>query len=318
MATMRDAMAAYLDEERREARLDALARAAGAAVVDLGASHEGRAIRAAVVPCTGDADAPSVVVNGTLHGVEWIGGLCALGVLEAIADPDHPLRQRAHVVVVPCLNPDGAAKTERARGADTLKALRTNANGVDLNRNFPRPNREERDEWAPSRMPLAVSGSTDSSRATYRGPRPFSEPEARVVDALLAAKRPHAVVSFHSFMGTLIPPKVTTWREARAYRRLCWAFRGGQRRFFAPTVMFAPVDVFTGELEDHAHHVHGAWSLTVEAFPLWRSLAQHLTAPSLFARFNPRDPVPVVDDAVGGTVAFLLAALQTPHPKRES
>ncbi len=49
------------------------------------------------------------------------------------------LRERAVVVVVPCSNSDGAARTELQRGRRTLKELRCNAHGVDLNRNFPLP-----------------------------------------------------------------------------------------------------------------------------------------------------------------------------------
>lgn len=310
-----EAMAAYLDEQARERRLDDVAARVGARVDVVGHSLEGRPIRAAVLTASSPS-ALTVFVNANLHGVEWIGGLCALAVLQALSEPGGAaLRDRATVVVAPCLNPDGFMKTERSRGHDTLKALRTNAAGVDLNRNFPRPDRNEREVWAPSRLPLAVSGSSDPRRATWRGPHPFSEPESRVVDDVLARYRPHAVLSFHSFMGTLIPPKVTTWREARAYRRLARAFRRGQPHHLHPTFMFAPGDVFTGELEDHAHHVHGAWALTVEVFPLWRTFRQHLVAPSLFARFNPRDPARIVDDAVGGGLAFLMAALDEPRPQ---
>ncbi|HEY1100180.1 MAG TPA: M14 family metallopeptidase [Myxococcota bacterium] len=322
--------AGYLDENARDDRLRQLSSQLGGEVVSFGTSVEGRALSAAVIPAT-TAAAPTVFINGNLHGVEWIGGLCALGVLEALGTPRGQwLRERARVVVAPCLNPDGFAATARSLSSPpsswssasttkqqgTLKDLRTNKNGVDLNRNFPRPNRDERHggPWADQAALLAVSGSSDPRRATWRGTAPLSEPEARAVDGLLSRYAPHVVISFHSFMGTLIPPKVTTWRDASTYRRLCRAWRRGQPHRFAPTFMFAPVDVFTGELEDHAHHVHGAWALTVEVFPLWRTFAQHLVAPSLFARFNPRDPAITVDDAVGGCLACVAAALDTPRP----
>ncbi len=306
----------YLGEEAREARLDELCDRAGGRVVELGRSVWDRPIRAAVVDSHAGADAPVVFVNGNIHGVEWIAGLCALGVLEALAgDRGRALREVATVVVAPCLNPDGFKKTEDSGGDGALKALRTNANGVDLNRNFARPDRDDGVAWSTSKLPLAMSGSIDPARATYRGASPFSEPESRAVSAFLDEKKPRALVSFHSFMGTLIPPKVQTWREARTYRRLCWAYRRGQTRYVAPTFMLAPVDVFTGELEDHAHHVHGCWSLTVEVFPLWRSLVATHDRPTLFSRFNPAHPDHVVDDAVGGALAYLEAALRAPPPR---
>ncbi len=295
----------------REARLDDSARAAGGSIVEFGRSVEDRPLRAAVIPSSSSGSSggtPTVLVNANLHGVEWIGAQCALALLEALAgDRGAALRARAHVVVAPCLNPDGAARTEELRGHGTLKQVRCNKNGVDLNRNFPLPH-------GAKPFFLAATGASSSSEPTYRGTAPFSEPEARAVDALAREHRFHAAASFHSFMGTLIPPKVTSSSDARTYRRLCRAWRRGQSTHQAITFMCAPLDVFTGELEDHLHHVHGTLSLTVEVFPIWSSLAQHLWAPSIFQRFNPRDPAAVVDDAVGGCLSYLLAALDTARP----
>ncbi len=294
--------------DEREARLERAAATAGANVVEFGRSVEDRPLRAAVVPSSSSSSVPSVLVDANLHGIEWIGAQCALGILDALAGPQgRALRERAVVVVAPCLNPDGAARTERQRGHGTLKELRTNAHGVDLNRNFPLPHGAQP-------FFLTATGSADPAAATYRGTAAFSEPETRAVEALAEQHHFHAVLSFHSFMGTLIPPKVTSSSEAAVYRSLCRTFRKGQTHWFAPTFMCAPLDVFTGELEDHLHHVHHAWSLTVEVFPFWRSLAQHLWAPSIFQRFNPQDPGVAVDDAVAGGLACLLAALDRPRP----
>lgn len=288
--------------------LDDLAEDVGASVVEFGHSVDDRPLRAAVVPCTGGADAPTVLVNANLHGVEFVGAACALGVLKALGNQKGAkLRRRAHVVVAPVLNPDGHARTRLQNGVGTIKQLRGNANGVDLNRNFPRPQDAPPAFWA-------SAGSGDPASPTYRGTAAFSEPETRAVDALAQQHKFHAVISFHSFMGTLIPPKVTTSTDAANYRMLCRAYRRGQTHFFSPTFMCAPLDVFTGELEDHLHHIHGAWALTVEVFPIWRTLAQHLRAPSLFERFNPDDPRVYVDDAVAGCLAFFDSALDLPRP----
>lgn len=73
----------------------------------------------------------------------------------------------ADLWVVPQYNRDGL-----------LRHRRSNAHGVDLNRNFPR-------NWK------RVAGSHDS------GPRPASEPETRAVMAFLRAIGPAAVISFH-------------------------------------------------------------------------------------------------------------------------
>jgi hypothetical protein len=308
----------YGDAFAREDALDRGAEAAGGVVVEFGRSVDDRPLRAAVVPSSSSQPAsslPTLFVNGNIHGVEWIGARCAQGVLAALgSNRGAALRKRAHVVVAPCLNPDGAFRTQLQRGRGTLHELRGNAHGVDLNRNFPLPGSPgSRRRWSVLSL-LGSTGSPDPSSPTYRGVAPFSEPEPRAVEALAARHQFHAVVSFHSFMGTLIPPKVTSSSEAATYRRLCRAWRRGQTHFCSPTVMCAPLDGFIGELEDHLHHVHRAWSLTVEVFPLWRTFGRHPLAPSIFARFNPDDPGPCVDDAVGGCLAFADAALDAPRP----
>jgi protein MpaA len=57
-----------------------------------------------------------------------------------------------------------------------------NARGVDLNRNFPM-------RWAPS-----------APGRTFGGPFPLSEPESRLLLALIDRERPALIVSFHADM----------------------------------------------------------------------------------------------------------------------
>lgn len=315
-STVDDALLPYPGEAAREAELDTWCERAGGTVVELGHSVEGRAIRAARVPSKA-ADAPRVLVNANIHGPEWIGARVALGVLRALAVGDaERLREVAEVVVVPCVNVDGYARTEARRGRGSLRELRTNANGVDLNRNFPLP-RVPLTLWARSvSARLAGSGSADPRRATYRGPAPLSEPEARALDAFCERERFVACASLHSFMGACIPPCLSTSAEARAYATLVKAFARAQPCTRYPRLAGRLVDVTTGELEDRLHHDFGCWAMTIECFTLAASLRQHLRAPSLFWRFNPREPEAVVHNDVPGVIAFLLAALTMPHPRR--
>jgi hypothetical protein len=305
----------YPGSDERERELEDLAAKAGGAVLVVGTSVEGRPIRAARVPST-TAGAPSVLVNANIHGPEWIGSRVAMAVLRAIAEGAcDDLRARANVVVIPCINVDGFARTEARSGRGTLKELRTNANGVDLNRNFPTP--ELPTTWIARNISsrFTGSGSSDPRRATYRGEAPLSEPEAAALDAFCARERFAACLSLHSFMGTCIPPCVTTSTEARAYRSLARVVRHAQPRTRYRRLAWATFDVFTGELEDRLHHATGTWAMTIECFSVMQSVAQHLRAPSLFWRFNPRDPAPVVENDVPGVLAFLRAALDMPHPR---
>ena len=126
----------------------------------LGRSVDGRPIRAVEL---GDRRLPTaLLVVGCIHGNEPAGrGIARL--LEA--DPP----ARAHVWVIEDLNPDGVAA-----------GTRQNAQGVDLNRNFP---------WGWRPLPRAGG--------QYSGPRPLYAPEARIAERLILRARPRATVWFH-------------------------------------------------------------------------------------------------------------------------
>ena len=279
-----------------------------------GASHFAMHLEAAV-----GAEPRRVLVHANIHGPEWIASRVAMGVLERLArgnEDAQQLRARAEIWVLPCINVDGFARVERQRGMGTLKELRTNSHGVDLNRNFPVPTAPL--PWLARHVSarFAGSGSSDPRRATYRGTEPLCEPEARAVAELCRQQSFVASAGLHSFMGTCIPPCVTTSEEARAYRGLARALRRGQAGARYWTLASRALDVFTGELEDYLHHELACWAMTIECFSLGQSIAQHVRAPSLFWRFNPHDSARVVDNDAPGVIAFLSAALDVPHPRR--
>jgi beta-lactamase class A len=129
-------------------------------VVTVGRSVRGRPITARVL---GPGDARrKILLVGCIHGNECAGR----AILSAVA------RRRVWAGVqlwlVGEMNPDGTA-------ADT----RQNADGVDLNRNFPY-------QWQP------VSDPT-----YYSGPRPASEPETRAAMRLIQRIRPAVTIWYH-------------------------------------------------------------------------------------------------------------------------
>lgn len=299
-------LGSYLDPDDREARLDSLAKRAGVEPETLGVSTGGRPIRAVKLPCEKEPEA-AVLLCGNIHGVELIASHCALAFLEALLEGRFPeVRTRLDVFVLPCINPDGYARTWQQAGVGELKELRANGNGVDLNRNFPKPKEEK--------APIDFGGSDDPDNAFYRGTHPFSEPETAAVERLLAREKLLASVSLHSFMGTVIPPRVLTKEHFAGYKRLAAAFARGQRRRRYRRLASRLFDVFTGEMEDHQHHVHGTWAVCVEIFPVLASFRQHLKAPSLFWRFNPRDPDEWIENDLGGLASYYLEALDLGPP----
>lgn len=296
-------MSPYPDPEARDAELAAVCARVGAELVPFGASVEGRTLAAARIARPG---APRVVVGATIHGVEWIANRVAVGFLRSL--PGSALAERAEIWVIPCINPDGYARTWAQRGEGRVGELRTNARGVDLNRNFPLP-------WGarPSRIPFA--GSSRRGTATWRGEAPLSEPETRSLVALLGRIDAHAGANLHAFMGTVIPPRVLHAEDRAVYARLAAAFAKGQRHARYPRLA-SRLDVFTGEQEDWQHHAMGTWAVCVETFPVLASVRQHIRAPSTFWRFNPREPDPWVLSDVAGLHALLGAALEVPRVPR--
>jgi protein MpaA len=105
----------------------------------------------------------TTLVLGSMHGDERAG----TRVVRRLRNL--PLPAGVDLWLVPTMNPDGAAT-----------GVRTNAHGVDLNRNFPR-------FWR----------SAGAGTATWSGPSPGSEPETRAVRALLRSVGARTVLSFH-------------------------------------------------------------------------------------------------------------------------
>ncbi len=302
----------YPSPEARDSELRARVERLKGDVRVYGHSVQGRPLLVGrVLREGGDAGAGQrVLVAANIHGPEYISSQVALGLLAALAEGAaavQALRRQAEIWVAPCLNPDAYARVWERGGVGALRALRPNARGVDLNRNFPLPTGRVR-----RRLPGA--GSTRPGAATYVGEAPLSEPESAALAALCAEASFHAATSGHSFMGRLIPAHVEDRPAYATYRGLCRAFAAAQPRARYGRLASRRFDTFTGELEDFLHHHHRTWAICVETFPWSASFRQHLRAPSLFWRFNPRDPAPWVENDVLGLAGCLAAALARPRP----
>jgi murein peptide amidase A len=128
--------------------------------VVVGRSLRGRAIVARVL---GPDSAPrKILVVGCIHGNECAGR----AILTALAR--EPVPAGVQLWLVGSMNPDGEAANARQ-----------NADGVDLNRNFPY-------QWQPG------GGET-----YYAGPHPLSEPESRTAVRLIRRLRPAVTIWYH-------------------------------------------------------------------------------------------------------------------------
>lgn len=136
--------------------------------VTLGKTVRGRDITAMIY----GSGAKRVLVLGGIHGDEQNTTVIARSL--AVNINAETLPSNLTVVIVPDVNPDGL-----------MVATRVNANGVDINRNFP--SKTWRSEYVEQRH--------------YPGVKPSSEPETRAVLSLLEQYPPHLVVTLHAALG---------------------------------------------------------------------------------------------------------------------
>ena len=131
-------------------------------VFTIGYSVRHRAIEAVEI---GDPRQPRrMLIVGCIHGNEPAG----IAIARRLISQAHP--PNTTLWVIPDLNPDGVAAHTRQ-----------NADGVDLNRNFPW-------HWRPLDSPGALQ---------YSGPKPLSEPESRAAAGLILRVRPQITIWFH-------------------------------------------------------------------------------------------------------------------------
>lgn len=124
-----------------------------------------------------------LIIAGT-HGDESAAIVALSCALRSIS----PLQQRHHVVLA--VNPDGCQL-----------GLRANANGVDLNRNFPAKNWQAGDtvyRW----NSVADARDVVLSTGEYAG----SEPETQALCTLITQLSPSWVVSFHEPLACIEDP----------------------------------------------------------------------------------------------------------------
>jgi murein peptide amidase A len=137
-----------------------------------------------------------VLVIGGIHGDEMTSSALVFHWITLAQTPPSDMALSIHWRFIPSLNPDGLfSKPSR----------RTNANGVDLNRNFPTPNweRDAKEYWE-------IRTRRDPRR--WPGPKPLSEPESRFMLEQMDTFKPNLIVSVHApygvldFDGPSVPP----------------------------------------------------------------------------------------------------------------
>ena len=294
----------YPEPAELEGRWRALVGESGGVETRVGSSVTGRALWRFDLGCR-DAGAPAVLLTGLIHGNEVVGSLALLDVVARLAGSGALARDRRRIVVMPIANPDGFAATMDRLRRRLPAWRRGNANGVDLNRNFPPalpPGLK------PSRHPFA--GSRWRRSPWYSGPHPLSEPESRAIAEVAGEVRPALALAFHSFGQLLLHP----WASARqphprlpAYRALADAFLRGRPGSQFKVRQAAALYPMVGDLDDWLDLTFGTLALTVEVGRLDRRLL-HPRAANPFWWANPVDPTTALDQVTPGVLALLEAS----------
>ncbi len=139
-----------------------------------------------------------VLLIGGVHGDEYSSVSVTFKWLRTL-DKHHS--GLFHWRISPLMNPDGLLKK---------KSTRTNANGVDLNRNFPTLNWKEKSKYY-------WEVRTRKNPRRYPGSRPLSESESRWLydeinnfkpDVIIAVHAPHGIVDFNHSGDARAPKKI--------------------------------------------------------------------------------------------------------------
>jgi protein MpaA len=123
----------------------------------------------------------NILVFSVVHGDEDQSGSVALSWLNRLQD----IAPRNRWRIIPVLNPDGWK----------LKT-RTNANGIDINRNFPSK------DWDALALKYWKS-KADSNPRRFPGKAAASEPETRCAMAHIEEFKPDFIISIHTPLGVL-------------------------------------------------------------------------------------------------------------------
>jgi hypothetical protein len=274
----------------------------GGRPVVAGTSVEGRPI---VRYDFGREDGPTVLLTGLIHAVELIGSLALLDFVRDVVTSRADVLRHARFVVMPIVNPDSLhALTARLSGGRRA-FRRCNANGVDLNRNFPHVGGRRR-PWQ------LFSGSGSRFSLYYGGQEPFSEPETRAVRDVALEVRPRVAVGFHSFGNMLLYPwsfTSTPNPRARSYERIGGDFRRAQPRTKYSVMQARELYAISGDLDDWLDAELGTYAFTVEVSRPSLALLRPSRLTNPFCWMNPSDVRPTVKNSTPGVSALVTSAL---------
>lgn len=237
------------------------------------------------------AQSVSVVMAG-IHPIEWIGIETAFALAQRCSKNASEDRR---ICFFPLVNPDGFHKVEANLRAGKRKWVRSNENGVDLNRNWPTHFKHSKG---------LIAGHNAS------GPKPCSEPEvAAIVTALDTIAKTATIdiaLSLHSIGKMILMPWGGIWKSPEARDKHVHASKQIKAKLGNYTIRqvshWVPGISFAHGMEiDHLHQAYGATALLIECTRGELSVLRPQVLLDPFRIFNPKD-----GRAVGARIAKAL------------
>lgn len=201
---------------------------------------------------------PCIGLVGAVHAGESGPELMLPAIASLLANHGE-LLSRVGIVAIPAVNAD--ERERLARGVPWY--LRTNANGVDLNRNFPA-------DWESVNYMYGLD-SSDPDSVTYRGASPGSEPETQALMEFFRKNPVTILYSFHclaSICGMTFLAPISTKADVESAKR-CQDFAVCYAGSMVPGLSFKTEQVFAfgttaGSLPTWCHQQIGTPALDIE------------------------------------------------------
>jgi protein MpaA len=203
-------------------------------------------------PVDGRRSLGRVLLIGGIHGDEYSSVSI---VFKWLATLDAHHSGLFHWRIVPLLNPDGLLRPQSER---------TNANGVDLNRNFPMP------DWETATQNYWITRTSRNPRR-FPGTGPMSEPETRWLVQQIDEFRPDVIVAVHAPHGVVDydGPHDGPYKLGRLYLSLLGTFPGSLGNYAG---LQRNIPVVTVELP-----YAGIMPKPAEIADIWRDLVRWLS-----------------------------------------
>lgn len=172
-------------------------------VITIGHSYENRPLKVIKISKKSptDTDKEVVFIDAGCHAREWITISCALYCVQKLVEYNNlqgDLLSRFDFYILPVVNPDGYEYTHtvnrfwrKTRRPIRLQKLGKFNFGADLNRNYDF-------HWQ--------DASANPSKYTFRGDKPFSEPETRALRAFLSNLNCKFYLTLHSHAQAICYP----------------------------------------------------------------------------------------------------------------